>query len=122
MLQQNDGSRFGIVLGVGCIALAAAAALGPRAAHSRSAQPGVDYEYAELTIRGNDAILQTADRTIYLEGPDTNNPQQAENKRSIRVFREVALIHLNTVGASGWDVTWRSHSGGNDSFLLQRAR
>lgn len=112
---------------LGVVVLAAAAAgfagamLAPAEAQSR-ARAAVQWEYAELTILGNDAVFWSPGSGYFLEGPDRRDPERLENTNKFMIIRPIRQLHLNSVGADGWEIVELAVAGDGETFLLRRAR
>lgn len=115
-------NRRRLISSLGCVAFAALAIIAgvfvlPEAQAQRG---GGGWEYAEMRIVGFDAILNNGETAWLLEGPDRLDPIRLENNRQRSETPSIEMIHLNTLGASGWEVV--PNGGGTASFLLRRAR
>lgn len=108
----------------GAFLLAAAAAAGafvagafptPAAAQAR----GGAIEYGELTIVGNDGILWVRGESFFLEGPETRTPVKAQGSKGVSSIVPARILHLNTLGAAGWEFVDQM-PGQTESYLLQR--
>ena len=67
---------------------------------------GEGWEYAELRLFGTDAVLQTRDEAIFLEGPEGRKARQPIDvgKEGISVRRAIPIHHLTAAGARGWEL------------------
>jgi len=124
MSESMDRSRgasrtFGAAAGGAVVGVVAAALLlSPGEARS---DRGEVIEYAELALRGIDAVFVSETRTLLIEGDeDFIDTVRTENDPSLSVARPSRLYHLNRVGAEGWEIVDVFPGQGRETFLLQR--
>ncbi|MFG0275808.1 MAG: hypothetical protein ACF8QF_12210 [Phycisphaerales bacterium] len=79
------------------------------------------YEYAELSLRGNDAIVILADRAVYLEGPRERDPVKVANNTKLEVVIPNRVVYLTRLGDEGWELVPGQTSTAANSYLLRRA-
>ena len=114
-------AAIGVVVLASLAAGFAGAMLAPAEAQQRG-RAVVAWDYAELTITGNDAIFWAPARGFFLEGPDRRDPERLENSTRLNIFRPIRLLHLNSVGGDGWEVVEAFASSEGETYLLRRAR
>jgi len=78
------------------------------------------WAYGQLQISGKDAVFQTPSGAFFLEGPDDLDPRPVQGEQGLSVLQPVSLIHLNTLGADGWDLVRTDSGAGGVTYLLQR--
>lgn len=77
------------------------------AQQSRALTPsGEGWEYAELRLFGTDAVLQTREAAVFLEGPDQREARKPIDvgEEGISVRRAIPIHHLTAAGARGWEL------------------
>ena len=92
------------------LALAAAAAalilwLAPGAGAQQGR--GDRYEYAELQLSGNDALVILSDRAVFLEGPRERDRVKVQNNTKIEVIIPNQVTYLTRLGDEGWELVPR---------------
>lgn len=100
------------------VALAAAVAPG-RADDLVSSVPPEGWEYAELRIRGTDAVLVTAGEAMFLDGPEGREARKfiKLDNDHLRVGQSFRVLHLTRAGSQGWEVVGEIKP---DTYLLKR--
>ncbi len=78
------------------------------------------FEYAELRLTGNDAVVILADRAVYLEGPRERDPVRVDNTTKLDVFLSNRVIYLTRLGDEGWELVPGQNSSDANSLLLRR--
>ena len=118
-------NRQTFMLCVAC-ALLGAIALAPRPAPAQSAlRSSLDpeaWEYAELRIVGNDAVIITRADAQFLEGLTDREARQfvkLDNDR-LRIRQPARIRHLTRVGSQGWEVIEAIPGGPNEAYLMKR--
>jgi len=97
-----------VIAAAACVALGGM--LGPAlvaAQQDRSMIPsGEGWEYAELRLFGLDAVLQTREGAVFLEGPDQREARKPieVGAEGISVRRAIPIRHLTAAGARGWEL------------------
>lgn len=81
---------------------------------------GARWEYGELTIVGNDAVFWMRDQSFYLEGPEARTPERVTGRHGLNVVQPARVIHLNALGAEGWEVVQAGATPAGEAFLLRR--
>src|SRR6056297_3001063 len=67
---------------------------------------GEGWEYAELRLFGVDAVLQTRESAVFIEGPEERKARQPIDvaEKGISVRRAIPIHHLTAAGARGWEL------------------
>lgn len=117
---KSIGTR-GVTLAGGACALALLGAGLLASAPSADAQQraAVAYEYGELIVAGNDALLWTREQLFFIEGPQTREPIRALGGKGVSAVQPVRMIHLNALGPAGWEYVERG-PGPGESYILRR--
>lgn len=105
-----------LALAAGAVAWAAGWA---REAGAQQRASGGSYEYAEMIVAGNDALLWTREALYFIEGPETREPVRAIGSKGVSAVQPVRLIHLNALGPAGWEYIERG-PGPGESYILRR--
>lgn len=105
------------------LALLAALALTLWLAPGAGAQErrGVRYEYAELQLSGNDAVVILADSAVFLEGPRERERVRVQNNTKIEVVIPNPVVYLTRLGGEGWELAPGQANIDDTRFLLRRA-
>lgn len=118
--------HFGTCIMAAVTALIALAAL---AAHDAPAQQQLQtsidreaWEYAELRIYGNDAVIITRGDAQFMEGLSDREARQFVklNNDELRIRQPARIRHLTRAGSQGWDVIESIPGGPNEAYLLKR--
>jgi hypothetical protein len=78
------------------------------------------FEYAELRLTGNDAVVILADRAVYLEGPRERDPVKVDNSTKLEVFLSNRVIYLTRLGDEGWELVPGQTSSDANALLIRR--
>ncbi len=111
------GAAVGVL---GVLALAAS-----RAPAQRELKTSIEreaWEYAELRIERNDAVIITRGDAQFLEGLSDREAREfikLDNDR-LRVRQSPRIRHLTRVGSQGWEVVEVIPGGINEAYLLKR--
>jgi len=110
----------------GVLGVAVLAATTPRSAPAqeqlRTSLDREAWEYAELRIVGNDAVIITRGDAQFLEGLDDREARQFVklNNDRLRVRQPARVRHLTRVGSQGWEVIEAIPGGTNEAYLMKR--
>ncbi len=110
----------------GVIGVAVLATMAPRSAPAqdrlRTSLDREAWEYAELRIVGNDAVIITRGDAQFLEGLDDREARQFVklNNDRLRVRQPARVRHLTRVGSQGWEVIEAIPGGPNEAYLMKR--
>jgi hypothetical protein len=108
-----------VALALVAVALGAGVVSWSREAGAQQRGTGAAYEYGELIIAGNDALLWTREQLLFIEGPETREPIRAVGGKGVSAVQPVRLIHLNALGPAGWEYVERG-PGPSESYILRR--
>jgi len=96
-------------------------ALLPGLAEAQDAR-GVRYEYAELRLSSNDALVVLSDRGVFLEGPRERDRIKVDARANLDLVVPNQVIYLTRLGAEGWELAPGQNAGPESTrFLLRRA-
>ena len=108
------------------VAVLAAIALAPRPAPAQNAMrttlEAEGWEYAELRIVGNDAVIITRGDAQFLEGLSDREARQFVklDNDNLRIRQPARVRHLTRVGSHGWEVIQAIPGGVNEAYLMKR--
>ncbi len=115
----NSQKRIAIVVlvassaAIGCIGVASAQSRVPT---------GDRWEYAEFTQVGDKAYLTTQDRRTGLEPPSSMPSSYTTDNDRVLVGLNVKILHLNKLGAEGWEFVAVQNVADGATYLLRRRR
>jgi len=110
----------------GAVALLATIALIPRSAPAQNAMrttlEAEGWEYAELRIVGQDAVIITRADAQFLEGLSNREARQfiKLDNDNLRIRQPARVRHLTRVGSHGWEVIEAIPGGPNEAYLMKR--
>lgn len=106
-------------------AFGAVAVFAPSAPAQPRLQTSLDreaWEYAELRIVGQDAVIITRADAQFMEGLSDREARQfvkLDNDK-LRIRQPARVRHLTRAGSQGWEVVESIPGGPNEAYLLKR--